>query len=139
MAAMPDHKQVWVKVNAPVDEGVVDLIHALSAFPKLETFASCQGGYPRSDSDEEGMPAMVFFHYGQDDFAHAHREIGEFVLGYLGPGLMKELGDLVSIGLGVKTEFVITAELTVRQGALPRTVRTIRKLARDFNGQRGRP
>lgn len=117
-----------------MDEGVADLIRALSSFPKLETTESCQGGYPRSDSDEEGMPAMVFFHYGQDDFAHPHREIAEFVLGYLGPGLMKELGDLVSIGLQVTTQYIIMAELSVRQGAMQRTVRTIRRLRREFEG-----
>ena len=138
-AAMSSHKQVWVKVNAPVDEGIAELIQALSSFPKLQTIESCQGGWPRSGEDKEGMPANVWFHYGQHDHAPGHREIGDFVLGYFGPGLMKEVGDLVGVSLEVKTQYVIMARLYVRQGAMPRTVKVVRKLARDFNRQRGRP
>ncbi len=126
------HKQVWVKVNAPVDEGIADLIRALSAFPKLETTESCQRGWKRSIVDKEGAPAIVFFHYGQHDHAHPYREIGDFVLGYLGPGLMKELGDLVNISLHVTTQYIIMAELTVRQGAMRRTVRAVRRLRQKF-------
>jgi len=129
------HPQVWVKVNAPVDEGVAELIEALSSFPKLETFTSCQGGWPRSDEDKEGEPAKVWFHYGQDDHAHSYREIGDFVLGYFGPGLMKEMGDLVGISLEVETQYVIMAKLYVRQGAMPRTISTVRRLQREFKDQ----
>ena len=126
------HKQVWVKVNAPVDRGIAELIEALSAFPKLQTFASCQGGYPRSDADKEGMPAVVFFHYGQDDHANPYREIADFVLGYLGPGLMKELGDLVSIRIEVTSQYIIMGDLKVRQGAMLRTIKTLKRLRREF-------
>lgn len=126
------HKQVWVKVNAPVDEGVAELIKALSAFPKLATFQSCQGGWKRSDVDEEGAPADVFFEYGQHDHAHPYREIADFVLGYFGPGLMKEMGDLVSIHLNVETEYRIWALLSVRQGAMPRTIKTVKRLRLEF-------
>lgn len=129
------HKQTWVKINAPVDEGVAELIETLSSFPKLQTIESCQGGYSRSASDKEGAPAIVFFHYGQHDHAHSYREIADFVLGYFGPGLMKELGDLVSISLAVTTQYIIMAELTVRQGAMPRTIRTVRRLRREFKDQ----
>jgi hypothetical protein len=126
------HKQAWVKVNAPVDRGIAELIEALSAFPKLQTFASCQGGYPRSDADKEGMPAVVFFHYGQDDHADPYQGIADFVLGYLGPALMKELGDLVSIHIEVTTQYIIMGELKVRQGAMPRTIKTLKRLRREF-------
>jgi len=37
------HKQVWVKVNAQVDEGIVPLVLALSEFPEVVTYESCQG------------------------------------------------------------------------------------------------
>lgn len=36
------HRQIWVKVNALVDEGIVELVNALSSFPKLQTYESCQ-------------------------------------------------------------------------------------------------
>ena len=54
------HKQVWVKVNAPVDEEVADVVEALSAFPDLCTFSSCQGYDPKTDF------ACVYFCCGTD-------------------------------------------------------------------------
>lgn len=136
MSKKNSHVQVWTKVNAPVDEGVAALVYALSAFPKLTTISSCQGGHPRSDADKEGMPAVVFFHYDQHDHADPYREIADFVLGYLGPGLMKELGDLVSIRIEVTMQYVIMGELKVRQGAMDRTVKTLKILRQQFDGWR---
>ncbi len=75
---------------------------------------------------------MVFFHYGQHDYAHPYREISDFVLGYLGPGLMKELGDLVSIEIEVTMQYIIMGILKVRQGAMPRTIKTLKRLRREF-------
>ena len=128
------HKQVWTKVNAAVDEGVVELIEALSSFPKLETFESCQGDSAEPPSKKEGVPARIWFQYGQHDHAHPYHDLAEFVLGYLGPGLMKELGDLVSIELRVDAEYRFTALLTVRQGVVPRATKTIKRLRREFEG-----
>ena len=125
------HQQTWVKVNAPVDERVAELIEALSAFPKLQTFASCQGGWPRSDTDKEGHPAEVFFRYGSEDNGHPYNEIANFVLGYFAPGLDKELGDLVSIEL-CYADYGVRAVLAVRQGAMKRAVETIRSLRREY-------
>jgi len=34
MSAMPAHNQTWANVNAPVDEGVRDIVAALSEFLK---------------------------------------------------------------------------------------------------------
>lgn len=41
------HRQKFIKVNVPVDEGVAELIAALSAFPRLQTISSCQGNGDR--------------------------------------------------------------------------------------------
>ena len=49
------HPTTWVKVNAPVDEGIAELVALLSEVDGLETIDSCQG-----DPDHE-MPAYVFF------------------------------------------------------------------------------
>jgi hypothetical protein len=38
------HRQVFIKTNAAVDEGIADLISALSEFPTLCTLSSCEGG-----------------------------------------------------------------------------------------------
>lgn len=125
------HTQVWAKVNAHVDEGILELIEALSSFPKLVTFESCEGGYKRSPSDNEGMPAMVFFHYGQHHQAHDYQEIADFVLGYLGPALERELGDLVSISLHI-ADYGIRGDLSVRPGSMPQTIKTLKRLRREF-------
>jgi len=65
------HKQVWVKVNARVDEGIAPLVEALAEFPWIETTGSCQG--------ETGNPewgAHVYFFCGDwrraAVFVHAH-------------------------------------------------------------------
>ena len=38
------HKQVWVKVDALVDEGIAPLVLALTEFEGVRTYSSCQGG-----------------------------------------------------------------------------------------------
>ena len=52
------HRQTLVKVNAPVDEGIADVVSALNGFPKLYTTQSCQGR-------EDGF-SFVWFRYGDD-------------------------------------------------------------------------
>jgi hypothetical protein len=37
------HRQVFTRVNAPVDEGLAALVSALSEFPTLCTLSSCEG------------------------------------------------------------------------------------------------
>ncbi len=37
------HRQIFVTVNAPIDEGVACLVRALSQIPSLCTISSCQG------------------------------------------------------------------------------------------------
>jgi len=59
-AARVAHKQVFVKVNAPVDEQVADLVTALSAFPHVVTVESCQGFNPKTDF------ACIYFCCGTD-------------------------------------------------------------------------
>ena len=110
---MAIHKQTWAKVNAPVDEGVKDLVEALSAFPKLQTIESCQG-------DGEGQ--WVGFWYGDGDC----RELADFVLGFLAPTLHKEVGDGVVISIQIDSAGVPQGDLLVRPGALRRTLRAIR-------------
>jgi hypothetical protein len=40
---MATHEQVWVKVNAPVDAGVAEIVSLLNSVDGLETLQSCQG------------------------------------------------------------------------------------------------
>jgi len=53
------HTEVLVKVNAWVDEGVLQLVQALNQFDCLFTVDSCQGG--------DDKPAYVYFKYRGDD------------------------------------------------------------------------
>lgn len=39
---MKKHKQTWVKVNVPVDNGIKGIFSTLSRFPNLENVESCE-------------------------------------------------------------------------------------------------
>ena len=119
------HKQMWVKVNAHVDEGVAGLVGALSAFPQLQTIESCQGTVPKG--------AWVCFRYGEDR-PDACYDLAKFVVGYLGPGLAREVGDLADVSISISTWGRAQGEIAVRPGAMPRCLKALRKLARRFEG-----
>jgi hypothetical protein len=54
---MSAHRQIPIKVNTYVDEGISSLVMALSQIPEVITFESCEG-------DDDG--AWVYFDYGLD-------------------------------------------------------------------------
>jgi hypothetical protein len=108
------HKQVWVKVNAPVDEGMAALISALSVFPKLRTIESCQGTNGR---------AWLCFEYGE-----TWQELAEFVLGFLGPKLTQEFGDCVDLSIRVAEAGMIQGEMDVASASVPAIVSFLEKL-----------
>ena len=114
---MNSHTQKWVKVNAPVDEGISDLIEALSMFPRLETIESCQG-----------EPAWICFRLG------SYQELAEFVCGYFGVGLARLIGDAANVSIRVTESEIIRGELSVRPGMIDATARAVERLARDYEG-----
>jgi tRNA(Phe) wybutosine-synthesizing methylase Tyw3 len=118
-----NHKQVWIKVNAHVDTGIVRLVEALSSFPQLRTTSSCQGNPPRG--------ADVTFVYGED-VHDGWKALAEFVLGWFGPRLIERVGDDVDLSIRVTTLGSIRADLHVRPGALELTTKEITLLAREF-------
>ncbi len=61
---MKPHNQVWVKVNAPVDEGIAELVAVLSEVDGLETIASCQGEPAANPQEGVRSMAYVFFYFG---------------------------------------------------------------------------
>ncbi len=83
---MTDHREIMVKVNAPVDEGVAPLVSALSEIDNLVTMESCEG--ERASKD-----AFVVFHLG------SWRECGEFLFGLLLPAMPDALRESVSLRL----------------------------------------
>jgi hypothetical protein len=58
--SMPEHKQVFVKVNAEVDAGISSVVSALSELEGLQTLESCEGEPGRKS-------AYVYFRYGNWD------------------------------------------------------------------------
>lgn len=115
------HRRKWVKVNVPVDAALEELVSVLGAFPRLQTIESCQGMGQR--------PAWVCFTYG-NVWEHSWRDLASFVLGYLGPGLMRFVGDRADLTLHLTPSGRVQAELTVRPGAMRQTVKALRVLVR---------
>lgn len=61
---MTDHKEIPVKVNAWVDEGIAPLVEALSRYENVWTLASCE-----DDQSEARRGAYVMFAYEGDGAA----------------------------------------------------------------------
>jgi hypothetical protein len=121
------HRQVFVKVNAPVDEGVAPLIEALGLFPALETVESCEGNNQRGP--------WVSFQYGcywQDSW----RPLVDFVLGFLAPELYLMVGD--SVRVAIQTTPWPYGELCVRFGATDQVAGALVRLARRTTAGRSR-
>ena len=70
---MAEHPQRWIKVNAPIDEGVADIVETLNRVEGLETLQSCQG-YP---GEQDGY---VYFSFGNwKDYAVLYSErLGQY-------------------------------------------------------------
>jgi len=120
---MKTHPQTWVKVNAPVDKSIKDLVTALNRFPKLQTIESCQGNSTK-------WP-WVCFYYGEY-WKHQWKEISNFVLGFLGPGIVKKVGDVCDVSIKVAENGQILGELFVNPDAIPIVTKAITKLYREY-------
>jgi|SRR6516225_10167946 hypothetical protein len=118
---MPNHAQVFVKVNAPVDRGAATLITVLSRFPKLQTLESCE--------DISGW-AWVTFVYGTRP--EQWQELAKFLFGFLGPRLTREMGDRVTVTMHVTDAGLYRAEMAVRIPAISAAVRLLAKLRTEF-------
>jgi hypothetical protein len=114
---MTIHKQVWIKVNAQVDRGIAPLIEALSVFPGLRTIESCEGN---EDT------AWVTFDSGEDEW----KPLAELVLEELGPSLMHEFGDRVSLNVTITEGGLYRAEMTLAKAAIPAVSKSIKQLLR---------
>ena len=56
------------------------------------------------------------------------------MLGYFGPGLAREIDDLATTSITVTSYGLSQAELAVHPGAVPKTIKAVRKLALAFTG-----
>ena len=133
MPGSPDskngHAQVWVKVNAPVDRGLEPLISALSAFPSLQTLESCEG-----DADR---PAWVCFYYGSY-WEQQWRGLADFTLGFLGPALIREVGDSAAVSIRVDACGIPRGELSVRPGMISAVTSALASLYHSWACSDGR-
>ena len=127
MDSSAEHVQVWAKVNAHVDQDIAPLIEALNAFSGLETTESCQG-----HSEE---PAVIHFLYGEY-WKRPWQDLAEFVLGFLGPGLAREIGDDAAAMITMNSAGIACGELRIRQGAFERTLQALTKLRQAFDQPR---
>jgi hypothetical protein len=76
------HREVAVKVNAFVDEGIADLVVALSEIKGLATLESCQGEPGEAD-------AFVLFRHG--DWRQSGAMLFEDLMSALGPELRSQV------------------------------------------------
>ena len=110
---MPQHRQTWVKVNAPVDEGIAQIVEALSAFEGLETIESCQG------KPGEGR-AFVTFRLGD------WQACGRFVFEDLMPKIPSSLRSHVSLSIRAYDSDNAIAALEMHPAVIARVARLLR-------------
>lgn len=75
-----NHPQRWVKVNAPVDENIAEIIELLNGIDGLETLQSCQG----EPGERDGY---VYFSFGN------WQKVCSFVFDQIGPLLKKRVDE----------------------------------------------
>jgi hypothetical protein len=112
---MTQHGQTAVKVNALVDEGIADLVSALSEIRGLMTIESCQG-------DLGGSDAFVIFRFGD------WRQSGEFLFERLLPAMSPDLRSAVSLRLQAYDADTAVGSMTVDPSAVPALARCVREL-----------
>jgi hypothetical protein len=79
-SATEHHEQVWIKVNAPVDQRMAGMVSLLNSVEGLETLQSCQG-------EPGGRDAYVYFSYGE------WADLCKLVFAEVGPALKREFGE----------------------------------------------
>ena len=126
------HKEVWVKVNAPVDEGVAPLVAALSDFEGVCTAASCQGHSPKGEESQ----ATVFFTYARGNPSDANcwsprlrREPAEFAM-WLGNALREAVSDDAEVTVSYSHNPPLLV-LLVRRTAVEGVADVLRDLAKE--------
>jgi hypothetical protein len=98
------HEQIWVKVNAPVDSGVAEIVSALNCVEGLETLQSCQG-------DAGGKNGYVYFTCGD------WRDICNFVFQKIGPILKSRVDDDATLIVEATSADTPMAKLSFRAEA----------------------
>ncbi|MBZ5510270.1 MAG: hypothetical protein LAN70_03790 [Acidobacteriia bacterium] len=101
---MAAHEQVWIKVNAPVDAGVAEIVSLLNSVGGLETLQSCEG-------DVGGRNGYVYFTCG------GWREICQLVFQKVGPVLKSRLEEDVTLNVEATSADAPMAKLSFKAEA----------------------
>jgi hypothetical protein len=83
---MATHQQIWIKVNASVDEGIAEIVSVLNTVDGLETVQSCQGHPGEHDG-------YVYFFCGD------WKRMSQFVFEQVGPKLKERLDEDATLRL----------------------------------------
>jgi hypothetical protein len=114
---MAAHEQVWVKVNAPVDAGVAEIVSVLNSVEGLETLQSCQG--------EPGQKnGYVYFARGD------WRNVCEFVFQKIGPTLKTKVDDDAVLTVEATSADFPTAKLSFKAEATAIVVSALKEALR---------
>jgi hypothetical protein len=114
---MASHPQVWVKVNAPVDAGVAEIVAVLNTVDGLETLQSCQGDPGESDG-------YVYFACGD------WKRVSQFVFEEVGPGLKQRLDEDASLMIEATTADEPMAKLSFKAEATGMVASALREVLR---------
>ena len=114
---MNSHHQVWVKVNAPVDADVAELVAVLNTVPGLETLQSCHG-------DVGGRAAYVYFTCGD------WRQMCKFVFETIGPTLKSRLDEDARLSVQAVSADAPIAQLSFKAEATSVVVSALKEALR---------
>lgn len=114
---MATHPQRWVKVNAPVDEGVAELVAILNTVDGLETLQSCQG-------DPGERAGYIYFACGD------WRRLSQFVFEEIGPPLKEKLDEDATLTIEATGSAEPMAKLSFRAEATGMVVSALREVLR---------
>lgn len=114
---MAAHPQRWIKVNAPIDEGVAEIVELLNQVDGLETLQSCQGepGY---------RDGYVYFACGD------WKRLSQFVFERIGPTLKEKLDEDATLTVEATNAEEPMAKLTFRAEASGMVVSALKEVLR---------
>lgn len=108
---MKKHKQIWVKVNNEVDEGIAPIIKLLNKIDGLCTIDSCEG--------YNGW-AYIYFRLGD------YRTISKFLFGELAPTLINLYEEDITLSVEVINDLKPVGKISFRKEITDRFLKTLR-------------
>lgn len=114
---MATHPQTWIKVNAPVDAGVAEIVAALNSVDGLETLQSCQGDPGEKDG-------YVYFSCGD------WKRLSQIVFEKIGPGLKRKLDEDATLIVEATSADAPMAKLSFRAEATDMVVSALKDVLR---------